>query len=449
MKKTICMFVTNSVANDPRVIREAATLAQAGFQVVVIGLAGADDALEEARDGFRIVRVTGPELYTVRTALALGLKRWFPPAYRMLRAVVRTAYAGREADREFRRGGPQPEQANAGPVSEGQAPLGAASFWKKVKTDILAIRYLFWVNINMARAARSQPADVFHAHDLDTLLAGWLAKRRTGCPLVYDFHELYTEQFQRGEKSFLWRAWYATLERILVKQADVKLTVCDSLGDWVAHRYGVSQATTVMNVPNTAPLQAIRMGEPGKRIVLFHGGYMPDRGLEGLISAARYVRGGAIVLRGYGPLETKLRTLVKTNGLEKYVSFAPPVPMAELVNAAATADIGVIPYLPVCLNNQFCLPNKIFEYLMAGLAVVGGDLPELRRIILTHHVGRVYDPYDAMDLARVLNELLADPAELEKVRRNALRVSQETLNWSNEGQKLLRLYDQVLGVVRS
>jgi glycosyltransferase involved in cell wall biosynthesis len=365
-----------------------------------------------------------------------------------LRAIARTLYAGREAYRDFSGGGPQPGQAPVGEDLKNEVTDGNTSFWKKIKTDVSAIRYLVWVNIYMARAARSQSADVFHAHDLDTLLAGWLAKRRARRPLVYDFHELYTEQFHPGEKSPLWRAWYATLERILVKQTDVKLTVCDSLGDWVACRYGVTQAITVMNVPNAAPLQTIRMGEPGKRIVLFHGGYMPDRGLEGFISAARHVRGGTMVLRGYGPLEAKLRAIVKTNGLEQHVSFAPPVPMMELVNAAATADIGVIPYLPVCLNNRFCLPNKIFEYLMAGLAVVGGDLPELRKIILTHHVGRVYDPYDPTDLARVLNELLDDPAELEKMRRNALRVSQELLNWGNEGQKLLRTYDQVLGVVR-
>jgi len=132
---------------------------------------------------------------------------------------------------------------------------------------------------------------------------------------------------------------------------------------------------------------------------------------------------------------------VKEKRVEDRVSFASPVPMTDLVRAASEAEIGVIPYIPVCLNNRFCLPNKIFEYMMAGLALAGSDLPELRRIILGYNLGGVFNPEEPQDIARALNELLADDAGLETMRRNALDASKTVFNWDIEGQKLLRLYD--------
>ncbi len=438
--KKVCMFVTNTVVSDPRVKREAATLVRAGYAVVVIGVGRAQDAADEWHDGYRIRRVVAPELFTVRQALVEGLKRMSPTLHDGLRAAYRTV----------RYGTPHPvvvpPQPASAPKAGGDAPSAAKpTFWQQLNIDQLAIRCIVWINIAMARLAEEERADLYHAHDLDTLLAGYLAKRRTGKPLFYDFHELYTEQFPAGVRSPIWKLWYSLLERVLVGRADRLLTVCDSLGEWVAGRYGVRQAQTVMNVPEAQPLPEIRVQAAREPVILFHGGYLPERGLEGLVDCARYLRRGRIVFRGFGSLEPQLRARVKDQGVEAVVSFAPPVPMMELVRAASDADIGVIPYLPVCLNNRFCLPNKIFEYMMAGLAVVGSDLPELRRIIVGNDVGRVYNPMDSQDLARVLNELTEYPVRLLQIRKNALRAAQGMYNWGLEGQKLLSLYSEALG----
>ena len=180
-------------------------------------------------------------------------------------------------------------------------------------------------------------------------------------------------------------------------------------------------------------------------MVLYQGLFIRSRGLEQLVESARYFKCGRIVLRGYGDreLEEHLRLLVKESRVEDRVSFAPPVPMTDLVRAAAEADIGVAPFLPVCLNSVFCLPNKLFEYMMAGLAIVGSDLPEMREVILGHDLGVVFNPEEPEDIARAINELLTDDARLEKLRGNSLRAAQTIFNWEREGQKLVRLYDSV------
>jgi len=127
-------------------------------------------------------------------------------------------------------------------------------------------------------------------------------------------------------------------------------------------------------------------------VVLFQGRYEAFRGLEELVESARLLPGVLLAFRGYGSLERYLVRKVKQAGLEDRVAFFAPVEMSDLVQAAAEADVGVIPYIPTCLNNRLCTPNKLFEYMMAGLAVVASDLPELARFINQEEVGALFDP---------------------------------------------------------
>jgi glycosyltransferase involved in cell wall biosynthesis len=196
---------------------------------------------------------------------------------------------------------------------------------------------------------------------------------------------------------------------------------------------------TIMNAPPYLVASGHRM-KGREKIVLYQGLYFPYRGLEQLIESARYLERGRIVLRGYGYWEPHLRSLVQHWSLQERVEFAAPVPMTELVKAAAEADVGVAPFLPVCLNTRFCLPNKLFEYMMAGLAIVGSDLPEMRRIIVGHELGGVFNPEHPREIARVLNDVLADDARLARAQSHALYWAKTRYNWEVESQNLLAVY---------
>jgi glycogen(starch) synthase len=403
MTHKICMLVINAVTNDPRVRREAETFVRAGYQVVVIGIRTEGSSPEEWMDGYQVVRIPLPRLHR--------RKRVKPPPI---------------SPPEWIRKNTSPRIVLA-----------------KLRADVLNIGFVIWINLVMARAAAKNHADMYHAHDLNALLAGFLASRWKGKKLVYDFHELFTEQYRAGVKTPLWGKFFGLLERVLAKRADLRVTVCESIAEFAAERYGLAGVITVRNAP---PYQAvpIGMGSPGReKIILYHGGYSRDRGLEQFIESARFLRSGRVMLRGFGDLESDLRLLVKERGLEDRISFAPPVPMMELVRTARSADIGVIPYIGYCLNNRFCLPNKLFEYMMAGLAVGGSDLPELRRIILGQNLGVVFNPEDPEDIARALNRLLEDEGRLEEMKRNALAAARTLYNWEAESEKLLKGYQSL------
>lgn len=434
MAKKICMFVTNSVVRDPRVRREAGTLVKAGYQVVVVSLQATNEKDSELIDGFQVIAIKEPKLLTFRQAVLEGLQRLSPRLSRSLRILYRLLHHGSVVA--------VPGEPHELVIVNDQN--SARSTWRqRLKKEQYVFRNLLWRNIEMARVAIRQGADIYHAHDLDTLLAGYLAKRRTGKPLVYDFHELYTEQYAKGRKTWVWSWVHVMLERLLVKRVDGLLTVCDSLGQWMSQRYSSKKALTVKNVPLYEDVGRVEITPRRERVILYHGSYSENRGLEQFVESARYLRSARVVLRGFGDMEDRLRRLVKQNGLEDKVIFSPPVPVFKLVQEASVADIGIAPFPPVCFNTRFCLPNKLFEYLMAGLAIAVTDLPEMRRIILEHDVGVLLPSLDPMGIATTLNGLLDDSSKLDAMKRRARHVARTIYNWEHESENLIRFYESM------
>ena len=147
-----------------------------------------------------------------------------------------------------------------------------------------------------------------------------------------------------------------------------------------------------------------------------------------------------LVFRGYGALDGPLRHRARELGVEDRVFFVPPVEMHDMVDSARGADVGIIPYLPSCLNNRYCTPNKIFEYMMAGMAVATSDLPVMRQIVCGEQVGDVFDPLDPHAIARALDGIVEDPARLQAMKERALEAAARRYNWDREGLKLMEVY---------
>jgi glycosyltransferase involved in cell wall biosynthesis len=286
-------------------------------------------------------------------------------------------------------------------------------------------------------AAMGQQADVYHAHDVDTLLpatlVGWWRKK----PVVYDAHEYwYIDRANEPISNSLIR-W---IERICTPRCSQVFTVNRSIAERMAMHYGIAVPTVLMNVPADVPLQppAPLQGEQPIEL-LYHGGYLSNRGLESLLTAMTLVKTPVhLTMRGYGEIESALRAQVESLSLQTKVTFAPPVPMRELCQAAAASQIGIIPYIkPIA---EFALPNKIFEYMAAGLALVATDLVEFRNIILGHQLGVVYNPDSVEAIASAIDTLASDRKQLEQSRQRAWQVYHEHYTWKQHQQVLLNVY---------
>jgi glycosyltransferase involved in cell wall biosynthesis len=396
----VTMLVRNACVRDARVLREAASLAAAGHDLTVVAMLEPGLPREERRDGFTIVRVE--------------------PVAPWLRRLARRPAIPASTD-----AGAQPR-----PAREQRPPLGRRSALLYAIRDRL-------VTAQITRAALAHPAEVVHAHDLNTLEAGVVAAKRHGARLVYDAHELYPELSGLTERER--RRWRA-VEARLIGRADAVITVSDSLADELVKRYAIARPTIVRNVPDrparppdraASPLTRYREGD--EMLVLYSGGISPNRGLEALADAVGHAQGWRLVMMGWGRLHDELRAR------EPRIIFHDAVAPEDLIATAAGADVGVIPYVPVGLNNALSLPNKLFEYIHARLAIVASDLVELRRYLNETGAGVTVPPGDPQAIADALNRLAADRPRREAMQK-AAQAASDAADWSIEAAALTDLY---------
>lgn len=447
----IDMFVYNRCTTDARVLKEAATLAAAGHDVRVLAVLDQTTALDEERDGFRIVRIDRDPIH-----------------YRILKWVRRLSWIARRGAAEAADRIETSEQRRRSPLTTLVfAPLGLAirtvkPLWRPLAAAIRAFerltgRALLYPHkplmfLDYYRRAyalvRGDPPEALHAHDLNTLPVAAALARRLGLPLTYDAHELYPEiSTLSSREASIWRF----IERRLAKRATAIVTVCESIATEIETRNAVRRPIVLLNCP---PSPAAADGDPrmlrarldlpeDEPILLYQGGFAPNRGLGTLVLSAPRLERGTIVLMGWGALEDHLRRLIRAEGLEGRVLLTAPVPREEVIAHAAGATVGLIPYEPVGLNNTYTTPNKLFDYMAAGLPVAASRLPELVRFVEGGEMGVTFEPGDPAAIADSVNRLLAEPDRYARMRERALEMGRH-YTWERESAKLLALYGGTL-----
>jgi glycosyltransferase involved in cell wall biosynthesis len=120
--------------------------------------------------------------------------------------------------------------------------------------------------------------------------------------------------------------------------------------------------------------------------------------------------------------------------------------MVDLVREANAFDVGIFIFPSANEHNSYVLPNKIFEYVMAGLAVCVSALPEMMRLVSKHDLGVMVEGMEPMEIAAAINSL--NSARVDYFKRNALRAAQR-LNWEAEARKLVLAYSITLDSAKS
>jgi glycosyltransferase involved in cell wall biosynthesis len=304
---------------------------------------------------------------------------------------------------------------------------------------------LFW---NYLRDMPEKP-DVVHCNDLDTLLVGVLAKRRYGCRVVFDAHEFYPHSDPDGR--WLDITFFSLLERFLIRRADAVVTVNPLLAEAMREAYGLERVHAVPNAepwvedrPPPLPGSEMERLAAGRVKFLYQGLFTRGRGIDGLVEAWSKVDTTRTALFLRGPDNVWRRQAIQCAArfglLNCAVFFLDPVTEQQLICAAAEADVGVIPYEPHVINNRLCCPNKLSQYLHAGLMVITNELPYVKSVLADADAGLSYDSSDPDSLAAVIMRIVQDPELLKRSRENALRFARERFNWQAHAQTFDALY---------
>ena len=326
------------------------------------------------------------------------------------------------------------------------------------KAGRFAGRYPGFLGKDMLQVALRYKPFAFHAHDLTTALVALTAARRTGAHAVCDFHEWFSEHVTWSSKLQTYRPLSARqraankwLERLAFDRASAVITVCASIARDMEDEFGSSDEKVhiVRNIP--APLVFKARDYPSLRaqlslrddqfLVLYQGGVGPSRALEPVIAALSQVPECVLVIRGpsVDDYSHHYRLVAKQNGVaQNQLVFLPEVPSADVVAACRGADAGLYTVADLCKSFRYALPNKVFEYLMAGLPVLTADYPEVRKLVVENGVGLAFPPTKPADIAETIRGIMAPGQTKEMSSRIPALLAK--LDAGDEWQKLVHIY---------
>jgi glycosyltransferase involved in cell wall biosynthesis len=321
---------------------------------------------------------------------------------------------------------------------------------RRVSRSIKHVRYLCCTVESMGRLVfeclRLRPA-IIHCHDVSALPAGWICSLILRAKLVYDAHELESEQ---DGQSRVVKSLVLAVERWCWRRISLLISVSPPILDWYRDHVGPKQSILVLNSPlSPAPSLfggAAEYGEPnylrnhfdiplGAKVFLYLGVMSPGRGLETVLRVFR--RPGIrshVVFMGHGD-----RVGVEDHARQfSNIHVHPSVAHDRVVAVVRGADCGLCLGEDVCLSYRYSIPNKLLEYAFAGVPVLASRLPEIQRVVEQYGLGMCCD-----------NNEVAVEAAIRKIEREGIALSTKDLaelSWERQAERLLSAYRGLLNI---
>ncbi|PJB58575.1 MAG: glycosyltransferase, partial [Bacteroidetes bacterium CG_4_9_14_3_um_filter_41_19] len=177
-----------------------------------------------------------------------------------------------------------------------------------------------------------------------------------------------------------------------------------------------------------------------KKILIMQGaGINVHRGAEEMVEAMQLIENTVLLIIGGGDVVGWLKKRVLELNISDKVIFKPRMPYADLMHYTTNADAGLTLDKGTNLNYRFSLPNKLFDYIQAGIPVIASPLPEIQKIIDTYQVGCYIPDHEPENMANKINEVIADQEQMKIWKKNCSFASLE-LNWEKEEKKVIDIY---------
>ncbi len=406
-RKSICILSLSPIASDGRVLRQIAYLSQR-YDLTVAGYGPPHPHWENDPRVSYLPLSAPPPIANLMTLMKAG---------RLVTALQDAAFTTRRVG--F------------------QATLYAGILWPAAYAAGYAWRWNYVLRPVLAHGRRYA---AYHANDWSTLPFAAEAAQRTGARLVVDLHEYAPLQF---ENRIGWWRYKAFLHHIFHRhmgQADATTTVAPLIAERYRNEFGfLSQV--VLNAPEAVPLPVRRLDPANIRLV-HHGYASPSRKPELMIEtiALCELRYSLHLMFMPSPYVETLKELAKRIAPGR-VLFHDPVRPEQIVSKIAEFDVGFTLMAPTSYNYVAALPNKFFESIVAGLAVLIGPSPSMEAYVQQYGVGVVAPSFEPHDLAATLNAVTDEQWQsMQQAARNAAR----QLNAAVEMQKVLDIYARLL-----
>lgn len=298
------------------------------------------------------------------------------------------------------------------------------------------------------KRALEMKSDVIHAHDFNVLPLAYVLGRKLRLPVIYDAHESYHEMLDDNvHRSIKWLI--AKTERFFIKRIDLLITVGSILEDEYKSR-GAANTTVVGNwkLPedfqfSNNVLEEIKceLSLPDDKLIISYIGYLlPSRGLIPLIDAVKEREDVVLILGGKGQMAEEIELMVANCDSIRFLGFTKPKKIPLITAASDVVYYGI---QDSSGNNRYSAPNKLFEGLAAGCAIITGDMGEIGKIVKEEDCGIVLSSIDTESVSRAL-DMLTDKEIISKKKINSKSAGDDTYNWKFAASHLQKIYSSLL-----
>jgi len=276
--------------------------------------------------------------------------------------------------------------------------------------------------------------DIVVSNDLDTLPACKSVSSLFNKKLVFDSHELFTEVPELIERHRVKNFWQS-LEKKLIPKIDAGITVCESIAEIYKEKYNID-FQVIRNVPiiNTVYQET----PPVHNRIIYQGAVNKGRGIELMIQALQYLPEMQLYIIGIGDILHNVKQLAIDLNVHNRVIFTGRLDFEKLKEITQTGIVGLSIEEDMGLNYRYALPNKLFDYIHAGIPVITSNLPEMARIINTWQVGEILYERTPQKLAELIIQVQNN--RISGIYNEKLKIATQSLNWDIEKNKLLSIF---------
>jgi glycosyltransferase involved in cell wall biosynthesis len=304
-----------------------------------------------------------------------------------------------------------------------------------------ALFYAFY-NIRLFLFLLFRKVDIVHANDLDTLLANYLISKIKRIPIVYDSHEYFTGVPEIQHRAFVKKTW-TKLENWIFPKLKHIFTVNSSIAELYYQDYGI-RPDVMRNIPFQQKLSSpiardSIANDPSTKILVIQGaGINVDRGAEEMLEAMVHLDNYVLMIIGSGDVINVLKARAAQDDLKGKVLFMGKMSYEDMMRHTQIADAGLTLDKDTNINYKFSLPNKVFDYIRAGIPVISSNIIEIKKIIDQYEVGTIIPSHDPLLMAETINTYLCNVNRDELNQKITFASGQ--LSWDNEVIKLKDTY---------
>lgn len=312
----------------------------------------------------------------------------------------------------------------------------------KVLKENTRIKRMLHTTKSVYQKALEINADVYHFHDPELIPVGLRLKRR-GKHVIYDVHEDLPRAIL--SKTYLPKVFRKSISWFVEKYENYSSKKFDFIigaTPYITERFTKINKNSI-NV-NNYPIQKELASDVSTDIikenkVCFIGGIHIIRGAENIISSSKSISGEIVMA---GPVSS---TELKNKLLNSKVNYLGILNRNEVKELLSESIAGIVLFLPEPnhINSQ---PNKMFEYMSAGIPVLGSNFPLWKEIIEDNNCGICVNPENVEQISEAIQWFLNNPDKASEMGENGRKAVEEKYNWETESKKMIKLYQKLLVV---